>query len=215
MPSPARTVRQSLFGDVPLDEWVSRADGGPEQPWNYFERARRLAHAGRLPEAVQIWQWIAAADRLETRHLLQAWHFLRQAGCPPADNRAKLVLGAVAEMPVQGAHDVLAAYRDGTARYVNYSGQAVVWDDRSDQQVQAAINRWLIAGQVIANTVGPWEEPSLPPVAAGDARLMVLTPGGPHFGQGPAARLSASPRARPFATAATSLVELIISRARG
>ena len=33
-------------------------------------------------------------------------------GLPPPPDGAKLVLGAVAEMPVNGAHDLLAAYRE-------------------------------------------------------------------------------------------------------
>ena len=50
------------------------------------------------------------------------------------------MLGAAAELPVNGAHDLLAAYRDGSARYLNYSGKAVVWEDRSVAPIQAAIS---------------------------------------------------------------------------
>jgi hypothetical protein len=60
----------------------------------------------------------------------------RGAGQP---DQARLVLGVAAEMPVRKGHDLLAAYRDGTARYLNYSGKAVIWDDHSDSRVQAAI----------------------------------------------------------------------------
>src|SRR6267142_5896966 len=104
--------------------------------WISFERARRLAHAGQQREAAGVWLQIASAEGLESRQLLQAWHFLRQAGFPPPADQAKLVLGVVAQMPVQGSHDLLAAYRDGSARYLNYSGKAVVWEDRSDAQIQ-------------------------------------------------------------------------------
>ncbi|HEX9515707.1 MAG TPA: hypothetical protein VF940_05970 [Streptosporangiaceae bacterium] len=43
--------------------------------------------------------------------------------------------------------------------------------------------------------------------------MMVLTPSGAHFGQGPAAALSADLVAGPFLTAAASLIQLIVSRA--
>lgn len=89
----------------------------------------------------------------------------------------------------------------------------MVWEDRSDAQIQAAINGWVAAGQAIASVIGPWDQPSLPPVPASNARVMVLTPSGPHFGQGPAAALSADPLAGSFLTAAASLMQLIVSRA--
>jgi hypothetical protein len=206
-------MRQFLLGDVPLDQWVPHRDGEAGEPWKSFERARQLAETGQHQQAIQIWLQIATTGQPETRHILQAWHFLRQAGCLPPQDRAKLALGAVAEMPAQDAHDVLAAYQDGTVRYLNYSGKVLAWEDRSHPKVQSAVNHWLTAAQAVASVIGPWDQPSLPPVPASNARLMVLTPSGPHFGQGPAADLSADPLAQPFLTAATTLLQLIVSLA--
>jgi hypothetical protein len=82
-------LRQTVFGDAPLNVWTGGA-GHPDEPWASFERARQLAQADREDEAVTIWQQIAVTEGLESRHTLQAWHFLRQAGqLPPAD-RARL-----------------------------------------------------------------------------------------------------------------------------
>jgi hypothetical protein len=206
-------LRQTVFGDASLDVWTARGAGQPGQPWDSFEQAREMAQAGHRDEAVRIWRQIASAGGLESRHTLQAWHFLRQAGQPPPPDQARLVLGVAAEMPVRKGHDLLAAYRDGTARYLNYSGKAVIWDDHSDSRVQAAITGWLNAGQVIASAIGVWEQPSLPPLPPGDARLMMLTPGGHRIGQAPAAALSQDPKAGPFLAAATKLLQLITSRA--
>ena len=116
-------------------------------------------------------------------------------------------------MPVRKGHDLLTAYRDGSARYLNYSGKAVIWEDHSDARIQAAITGWLTAGQVIADAIGVWDQPALPPLQAGHARLMMLTPGGHRFGQAPVAALSQDPKAGPFLTAATSVLQLITSRA--
>jgi hypothetical protein len=212
-PGAAGAVGQFVYGDAPLDEWVAHGDGALREPWSSFERARQMVHAGQPDEAVKVWRQIASTEGLESRQVLQAWHFLREVGCPPPADRAKFVLGVVAEIPVEGAHDLLAAYRDGSARYLNHSGKAVVWEDRSVSQVQAAIGTWLARGQVIAGATGPWDQPSFPPLLAGHARVMVLTPGGPQFGQGPMAGLSADPVAGPFISAAFSLMQLIISRA--
>lgn len=81
-------------------------------------------------------------------------------------------------MPVRKGHDLLTAYRDGPARYLNHSGKAVIWEDHSDARIQAAITGWLTAGQVIADAIGVWDQPSLPSLQAGHARLLMLTPGG-------------------------------------
>jgi hypothetical protein len=210
---PAHPLRQFVYGDAPLDEWVAQGDGDPGEPWHSFERARQLVHSGQQQEAVKIWRQIAATEGLESRQVLQAWHFLREAGEQPPDDRAKLVLGAVAEMPVHGGHDLLAAYRDGTARYLHYSGGAVAWEDRSVAPIQSAINDWLAKAQVIVNAIGPWNQPALPPLPPGHARLMMLTPSGPHFGQGPVADLSADQAARSFITAATGLMQLVVGPA--
>ncbi|MGO9724432.1 MAG: hypothetical protein ACLPN6_03500 [Streptosporangiaceae bacterium] len=112
----ADVLSQFIYGDAPLDEWVAHGDGDPGEPWISFERARRLAHAGQQHEAAGIWLQIISTEGPESRQHLQAWHFLRQAGFPPPADQAKLVLGVVALMPVQGSHNLLAAYRDGSAR---------------------------------------------------------------------------------------------------
>lgn len=212
--SPADEMRQFVLGDAAVEVWAAAHGAGDgDEPWISFERARRLVQAGRRDDAVPIWQRIAAVDGLESRHTLQAWHFLRQAGRTPPPDQARLVLGTAVEMPVPEGHDLLVAYRDGSARYLNYSGKALVWEDHSDVGVQAAITGWLALGQAIADAIGVWDQPSLPPLPAGQARLLMLTPGGHRFGQGPVAALSQDPMAGPFITAATRVLQLITSRA--
>jgi len=205
----AGVIGQFLYGDAPLDQWVARGAGPVVEPWSSFERARQLFHKGRQDEAVRIWRQTAATSGLESRQTLQAWHFLRQAGEEPGADTARTVLGAVAEMPVGNAHDILAAYSDGTARYLNYSGKALIWEAPSDAGVSAAISDWLSSGQVIAASIGTWDQPSLPPVPAGHMRLAVLTPGGVRFGQGPADVMQREPIAGAFLIAATRLLQLL------
>ncbi len=110
-------------------------------------------------------------------------------------------------------HDLLVAYRDGSARYLNYSGKVLLWEARSDAEIEAAITGWLAVGQVIADATGVWDQPSLPPVPPGQARLLMLTPGGHRFGQAPGSAVSRDPTAGPFIAAATCVLQLITSRA--
>src|ERR1700722_16558297 len=158
----AEALAQFLYGDAPLDAWPGQNGGELGEPWRSFERARELARSGQPAEAISSWLRIASTEDLESRQILQAWHFLRQASCPPPAETAKLVLGVVVEMPVDDGHDLLAAYRDGSARYLNYSGAAVVWEDRTVSEVQSAIDSWLATGQGIADAAGPLEPPTVP-----------------------------------------------------
>lgn len=116
-------------------------------------------------------------------------------------------------MPVLQGHDLLAAYKDGSARYLNHSGKAVVIEDRSLVQIQEAISQWLIVGEAIAHVIGPWEDATFPPVAPGQVRIMMLTPSGPHFGQGPLEQLRADQAAGAFIGCATKLLQLVVNEA--
>jgi hypothetical protein len=208
----AETLRRYISGEASVDEWATSSEDAARPPWDAFERARQLAHQGQVDQAAEIWWQIASFAGIETRHILQAWHFLRAVGRQPPADRAKVVLGAVIEMPVGGGHDLLAAYKDGSARYLNYSGKTAIVEDRSIVEIQQAIHRWIEIGEVIAQAIGPWEGSTFPPLGPGQIRVMMLTPSGPHFGQGPAPSLSADRMARAFIAAATTLVQLIVDR---
>jgi hypothetical protein len=104
---------------------------------------------------------------------------------------------------------VLAAYRDGSVRYINFSGAAVIIDD-APAPVRLAAQQLLNRSSEIVGGIGPWTEPQLPPLPGGAARLMMLTPSGPHFGQGPYDALSADPIARQFLNTAFTLMKAVI-----
>ena len=69
-------------------------------------------------------------------------------------------------------------------------------------------------GQAIVPEIGPLEGP-LPPLPAGHSRLTMLTPLGPHFGQGPDDVLRADPRAAAFFDAATRLLVAVVDLTDG
>ena len=199
-----------LFGDCPLDQWPGSGTPTPGAPWDSFVQARQAFAEGHADQAVQLWQAIAVLPDVESRHILQAWTFLRAAGIQPTPELAKFVLGVIACIPVRNGHDVLAAYQDGSIRYVNFSGAAVVLDDVPPSLVRPA-REMLDRGRDLVGQIGPWTRPQLPPLPAGAARLMVLTPSGPHFGQGPFDILSTDPTARPFLDTALALLQAVIS----
>jgi hypothetical protein len=107
--------------------------------------------------------------------------------------------------------DIVACYADLTARYFNYSGAAVIWDN-PDDSLKAEIGNLLDAGKNIIHSIGPWEKerPGVPP--RGQARVSMLTPSGLHFGQAPLNTLSHDEMGGPIIKAATNLMQALIKR---
>ena len=208
--APAREIRDTLFGDLPLEAWPP-GNGPGGEPWQSFVAAREAVAAGRMDDAIAAWQQVSTMPRLESRHYAQAWHFLRAQGVQPPADRAKQLLGVVLEVPMENGLDLLAAYPDYSARYYNYTGAGEIWD-RPDPSLDPLIDDVLRAGQQILNAIGPWEEarPAAPP--AGQLRINLLSPAGLHFGQGPFNDLAADPLAKPAVEAGTALMTRLTSR---
>jgi len=74
----------------------------------------------------------------------------------PVQN-AKDALCVAACVPVQTGHDVLVAYRDGSVRYVNFSGAAVVLNDVPLSVAQPALDL-LDRGRDLVGQIGPWTQ---------------------------------------------------------
>jgi hypothetical protein len=209
---PATDIRDVLFGDLPLAEWPP-ASGMPhnDEPWASFVKARELLEKGDHEGAARILSALTATPKLESRHYLEAWHALRQLGASPPSSEQKRLLGIVVEVGMEKGLDIVAAYEDRSARYINFSGAAVIWD-RPDESLDTPVNILLDAGKVVTLKIGPWldRRPAAP--RDGDVRINMLTPGGLHFGQGPFAALAGDPLAAPVIVAATELMKRLIEK---
>lgn len=201
---PQFTVRDTLFGDMPITEWP----GDPNTtagPWVSFVEARKSLDAGDKASAIATLQKITEMPDLEPRHYLQAWHFLHQLGVNPPSDKAKFVYGVVVEVGMKNGADIVAAYSNYTARYLHHTGGGVVWE-RPDNSLDAEMGALLKAGQAVASRIGPWEEarPSAP--RADHVRLNMLTPSGLHFGYGAWETLSKEPMGKAIIDPATQLM---------
>lgn len=198
-------LRETLFGDMPLSTWAADKEG---EPWTAFATAESALQRGDPSQATRVLESIIQRTGLESRHYLQAWNVLRQLGHVVPSGDAKHVCGVVVDVPVKSGFDTLAAYEDRSARYLNFSGAAVVWeapDSRMDDQIRSL----LTAGQSLAMLIGPWEG-ARPPLTPGQARISLLTPSGLHFGQGPFDAFARDPMAAPVIAAATSLMQSLL-----
>lgn len=203
-------LREVLFGDVPLGDWAGQ---GAEQPWQSFRAAADAIDAGDTAAARNALQAVLAQRGLESRHYVQAWTELRSLGVTPSAEEAKHVYGVVLDVPMARGLDTLAAYEDGSARYLNHAGGAVVWDTPgTDAEMDALVEAFLAAGRTVVSVIGPWEH-ARPPLPAGQARVSMLTPGGLYFGQGPLDVLSKEPLAAPVFAAGTALMVALVRRA--
>ena len=198
------TIRDTLFGDMPFSEWP-RDEQLTAAPWDSFTKARKHLSDKDNKSATLVLQQITETPGLESRHYVQAWHFLRQLGVNPPADKAKIVYGVVVEVGMQKGADIVAAYTDGTARYLNFSGAGEIWE-RPNDSLDAEIKALLEAGQKVATMIGPWdkERPAAP--THGNVRLNMLTPSGLHFGYGGFETLSKDPMGASLIDPATQLM---------
>jgi hypothetical protein len=182
-------IREVLFGDELLDKVVSRLDETTEKPWSCFAGAVQKLTAGDTQGAVAELRTVLQTNGLEARLYLQAWHSLRSLEVFPSPEEARVVQGMVVEVGLEQGLDIVAAYVDGSARYFNFSGAAIIWDI-PDAEIDSLIHELLSVGQGIVDVTEPWDgpKPLAPPV--GMVRINMLTFGGLHFSQGPFSTLS-------------------------
>ena len=210
--SPPHSLRDSLFGDLPFSKWPSGDDMSGE-PWASFVQARKHVDAGKHGDAIAELQKITQMDGLESRHYLQAWHFLRQLNVNPPEEKAKIVYGVVVEVGMKQGADIVAAYADGTARYLHNTGAATIWE-RPNASLDTEIQALLKAGQEVANMIGPWEKERPAAPVGPNVRLNMLTPSGLHFGYGGFENLYQDPKGKALIDPATALMQKLTKLGR-
>ena len=206
----APPVRETLFGDMPLES--RGGSDATDVPWTHFADAARHLKAGDARGAADALMAVLRLPGLESRHYLQAYHHFRALGVDPPEELAKELLGVVIEVPMERGLDLLAAYADGSSRYYNYSGAAVLMD-APDEAIRDATDALLSASREVVPRIGPWQGSRPPPPDGGQVRLNFLTPSGLHFGQGAYEDLMRDPLAGPVLQAATSLMTRLVQRA--
>jgi hypothetical protein len=206
---PLAELRETLFGDQPLQAWGGK--GIDAEPWNHFASAAASVRSGDQAGAREALNRVLALPGLESRHYLQAWDALRALGVAPPADEAKHLYGVVLDVPVDKGLDTLAAYEDHRARYLNFSGAPIIWDAPGGV-MDAPIDALLAAGRTLVQQIGPWEG-ARPPLPRGVARMSLLTPSGLHFGQAPFQAFTGDPMAAPLVHAATALMQALIHQA--
>lgn len=209
---PQVNIRDILFGDVPIAQWPKEDKTNVEEPWATFVKARSHLRRKENPQAIQLYKKLLTMAKLESRHYLQTWHFLKEVGIRPSAKIAKKLYGVIVEVALDNGLDIVAAYTDFTARYHNYSGAAIVWD-APDNSLESQIKGVLNAGNIVVDNIGPWEEARPPAPPKGQARISMLTASGLHFGQAPFDALAEDQLGGQLISTATTLMHSLIEKA--
>ncbi|MBC7850690.1 MAG: hypothetical protein H7Y31_13195 [Chitinophagaceae bacterium] len=158
------------------------------------------------PSAAEL-EVLVADKNLESRLQLLAYRELSKFGVPA---KRKELMGVVIEVGLDGGLDTLAAYRDGTARYINHSEKIIIWDSRTSVS-DRLIEQLFEESQKVLQHIGPWTGARLAPPTLGDVRLSFLVSDGLYFGQGPFDALAADVMGGPVINAATQLMSYLTS----
>jgi len=151
---------------------------------------------------------IASDATQETRARLLAYHLLRTKGFPVEE---KELLAVIVEVGLDEGLDVLAAYQDGTARYINYTGKMIIWD-APDQMSMEITQQLFRDSKIIISRIGPWDGPRRPYPAKGVVRISFLVTDGLYFGEGPINVLFSDALAAPALSSATALMQYLVGR---
>ncbi len=177
-------IREVLFGDEPLEKiGAITQDAAENSPWACFAAAALRQAEGDVPGAIAALRQVLQFRDQEVRLFLQAWHCLRGFDQQPPEALAVYAQGILVEVALERGLDIVAAYADGSARYINYSGAAIVWDTR-DADIDRLVSELLSVGQSIVEVTDVWDGPRPLAPAAGLVRINVLTFSGLHLGQG-------------------------------
>jgi hypothetical protein len=199
--------RDMLFGDLPLDHWAS-VDSN-ESPWNLFKAVKENVDRGDIADAIEVLEIITALPGLESRQYLQAFHFINELrGSVEHDTK---VFGVVLELSMPGGHDIVAIYADHSARYLNYSGKMIFWE-QPDISIDKLIDDILEQAVNIVAKIGPWKDARPGPTGEQIARINFLTSHGLHFGEAPQRVLFHDPMAGRIMFAMLDLAKLLINK---
>ncbi len=144
------------------------------------------------------------------RPRILAGRLLLNMGIQPQTHQ---LMGSVVEVGMEGGLDVLAAYADGTARFIHHTGDIIVWESQ-DTEFMALGQEFFNRSWEVANRIGPWEKPRLPQPPTGWVRLSFLLTDGLYFGPGPINEFFNEPMAKPVLDAATRLMQFLLSKGK-
>lgn len=196
-----------FFADQTLEDLLASLDGDAAVGgvWMLLTEAAAHMRQGEAERAVKLLLEVVAASNIETRISLWSWTALRRLGVHPKSHEADEIKGIVVQVPMENGIDVLAAYVDGTARYVNHSGKVIVWDI-PDASITNTISKLLECSKALHCVV---DAASTNHSVAGLVRVTLLTFDGNRFAEASMHSVASSPINQVLAVGADLMANLI------
>jgi len=129
-------------------------------------------------------------------------------GLAPKDDE---LFAVILEVALPEGLDTLAAYNDGSARYINQTGKMIIWETLSTESDEL-IQHLLSEGKIVASKIGPWDGERRPPPENGMVRMSFLVGNQLYFGEGPFQTLYNDPMGRPVIDAGIALMQFLIQQ---
>jgi hypothetical protein len=158
---------------------------------------------GAAPDP-RVVQTIGEDPAEESRVRLLAWQWLRAAGQPVASRE---LLGVVVEVPLEGGLDVLAAYADGSVRYIHHTGRVAVFEATPDEVTQQG--KLLVHAAIPLAARGIVKSRAAPPTL-GNVRLSLLAADGLHVRDGSFGDVDRDAVASPVLKQAQRLLDAVV-----
>lgn len=150
-------------------------------------------------------QKITKDDTLDTRLKILAY---RKMQSPEFNPPEKELFGVIVEVGLENGLDVLASYKDGTARYINYAESVLIWETTTPES-NALTDDLFNKSAEIVKLIGPWDKARRPNPGRDMVRISFLVSDGLYFGEGGVNVFFNDPMAKPALTTATQLMKYI------
>jgi hypothetical protein len=154
-------------------------------------------------------QGVADDITVDPRYRVLACNKLLAGGHIPENKKLSAV---IIEVAMNEGLDVLAAFSNCTARYINHTGKLVVWETPNDTTANELITSLFTKSIDVVNQIGPWDKKRLPPPVTGNARMTFLVSDGLYFGEAPIEMLYNDPMAGPVMGNATQLLQFLTEK---
>lgn len=179
------------------------AQGAPE-PWACFIQSAARMRAGL--GAKHLLLPLAEDAFKESRPRLWAWHALRKLGEKPSAVHTSEVLGFILEVPMEGKLDVLAAYADGSARFMGHGENLIV---REANDPDPAVTKVISEAFVLLSVPPKPRDADADGPPDDKVRMFALSALGTHMVEVPWAEVEAGGKYVSLFTAAIELLKLL------
>jgi hypothetical protein len=148
----------------------------------------------------------------EPRIKMLACTKLRAMGRKPENNA---IYAVIVEAGLEQGPDVLASFRDGTARYINQTGNLLVWETAEDMEAKALTAALFENSAPAVSQTEPWGKKRIMHPAQGFTKITLLSSGGLYYTMGETDILLNEGLTKPALAAAVRLKQWLTQKSWG